>query len=253
MTDQSTETTYYDVLGVPRDAKPAQIRRAWRRLSDKAGPGSPELARYNEAAEILLDPVKRAAYDVEHPAPAPEPAEEPEGAETTPGSSPRWLQLLAFVVLPILTVGAIVLAVVFTLQHHRDTQTADARDEAPAAAEQALKYVLAYDYRHLADDRTRAGKYLTPAYKKKFLETFALLEQGKGGRPGSAVQTKTVVTADVVGTAVMDAEPDRAHVLAYVNQTSRHGSGDPMLFQNRVRVSLVHRDGAWLIDGLDPR
>lgn len=251
----SQETTYYDVLGVPRDAKPTQIRRAWRRLSDKAGPGSPELARYNEAAEVLLDPVKRAAYDVEHPAPEPEPTPEPEGgADTSSAGSPaRWLQLLAFVVLPILTVGAIVLAVVFTVQHHHQTQTADARDEAPAAAEQALKYVLAYDYQHLADDRTRAGKYLTPAYKKKFLETFALLEQGKGGQPGSAVQTKTVVTADVVGTAVMDAEPDRAHVLAYVNQTSRHGTGDPMLFQNRVRVSLVHRDGAWLIDGLDPR
>lgn len=251
----SQETTYYDVLGVPRDAKPTQIRRAWRRLSDKAGPGSPELARYNEAAEVLLDPVKRAAYDVEHPAPEPEPTPEPEGGAYTSsaGSPARWLQLLAFVVLPILTVGAIVLAVVFTVQHHHQTQTADARDEAPAAAEQALKYVLAYDYRHLADDRTRAGKYLTPAYKKKFLETFALLEQGKGGQPGSAVQTKTVVTADVVGTAVMDAEPDRAHVLAYVNQTSRHGTGDPMLFQNRVRVSLVHRDGAWLIDGLDPR
>ena len=251
----SEETTYYDDLGVSRDAKPAQIRRAWRRLSDKAGPGSPELARYNEAAEVLLDPVKRAAYDVEHPEPEPEPAPEPAAGEPRPGvgGPPTWVRLVALVVLPIVTVAAIVLAVVFTVKHHQDSQTADARDEAPAAAEQALKYVLAYDYRHLADDRTRASKYLTPTYKKKFEETFALLEKGKGGRPGSAVQTKTVVTADVVGTAVMDAEPDRVHVLAYVNQTSRHGSADPMLFQNRVRVSLVHHDGAWLIDGLDPR
>lgn len=250
---EPNETTHYDVLGVPRDAKPAQIRRAWRRLSDKAGPGSPELSRYNEAAEVLLDPVKRAAYDVEHPAPRPEPEPEADEAGVGAPTAPGWLRLLALVVLPILTVGAIALAVVFTVQHHHQTQTADARDEAPAAAEQALKYVLAYDYRHLPADRTRATKYLTSSYKKKFLETFALLEQGKGGQPGSAVQTKTVVTADVVGTAVMDADPHRVHVLAYVNQTSRHGSGDPMLFQNRVRVSLVHQGGAWLIDGLDPR
>lgn len=248
------EATYYHVLGVPRDAKPAQIRRTWRRLSDKAGPGSPELTRYNEAAETLLDPVKRAAYDVEHPEPSPEPAPATDASPSEDKTAtPGWFSWMALVVLPVLTIVAIVLAAYLTLQHHRDNQVADARTEAPAAAEKALQSVLAFDYRHLPQDRTRASKYLTSSYKKKFLKTFKLLEKGKGGAPGSAVQTKSVVTADVVGTAVMDADPDQVHVLAYVNQTSRHGQGSPMLFQNRVRVSMVRHDGAWLINGLDPR
>ncbi|MDH3731435.1 MAG: J domain-containing protein [Acidimicrobiia bacterium] len=59
---------YYATLGVPRDAEPDDIKRAFRRLAREthpdANPG--EEARFREIAEayeVLSDPARRAAYD----------------------------------------------------------------------------------------------------------------------------------------------------------------------------------------------
>ena len=83
-------------------------------------------------------------------------------------------------------------------------------------------------------DRKRAEGYLTASYSKEYLKTFTRLEKQKDGSPGLAVQTKTVVTATVLGSGVVDAEDDAAHVLVYVNQLQARPSGEPQIFQNRV-------------------
>lgn len=62
---------HYGVLEVKRTASPAVIRWAWRRaavkLSRSQALGHPDAAermqRANEAAEVLLDPTRRAEYD----------------------------------------------------------------------------------------------------------------------------------------------------------------------------------------------
>ncbi|MGZ4475154.1 MAG: J domain-containing protein [Nocardioides sp.] len=59
--------TLYDILGVRPDATPDQIKRAWRDAADRFEPGSgssgAQFRLFNEAAEVLLDPAKRAEYD----------------------------------------------------------------------------------------------------------------------------------------------------------------------------------------------
>lgn len=205
----------------------------------------------NDAADTLLDPVRRAAYDETLPEPEPVPVEQTTEGSPTSALGPRLLVALSLLIA--LTLAAAIGAVLLTVHHHDQQLAETARSEAPAAADRALPVVLAYDYRHLAADKVAAERYLSRSYVKQFDETFALLEKGTDGQPGAALQTKTVVTAAVVGTAVMDADANRVHVLAYVNQTSRHGDKDPMLFQNRVDVSMVKQNGSWLIDGLDPR
>ena len=58
--------TWYDVLGVHRDASPAEIKAAWRTATDTFVPGSGsggQFRMFNEAADVLLDPERRAAYD----------------------------------------------------------------------------------------------------------------------------------------------------------------------------------------------
>jgi len=76
----STNPTWYDLLGVPRDATPEQIKAAWRAATDKFEPGSgtSQFRLFNEAADVLLDPAKRSAYDAGL-------GDEHDGAPDTPG------------------------------------------------------------------------------------------------------------------------------------------------------------------------
>ncbi len=68
--------TYYDILGVPRDVSPAEVREAYlrcaRRLHPDANSGRPpseaeryesDLRRVNEAWQVLKDPARRRSYD----------------------------------------------------------------------------------------------------------------------------------------------------------------------------------------------
>lgn len=69
---------YYRVLGVPRDATPEQIKKAFRKLArqhhpdvSKAPDAAARMKAVNEAYSVLSDPELRAAYDAggtAHPA-----------------------------------------------------------------------------------------------------------------------------------------------------------------------------------------
>src|SRR4051794_5980389 len=66
-TNPTPNPTWYDILGVARGASPADIKAAWRAATDKFEPGSgtSQFRLFNEAADVLLDPQRRAAYDAE--------------------------------------------------------------------------------------------------------------------------------------------------------------------------------------------
>lgn len=279
----SNGPTWYDILGVSPDASAEDIKAAWRDATDKFEPGSggTQFRLFSEAADVLLNPERRAQYDAElagdaettpvavpaavepvetepppeaEPAPAPVTDKEPE-----PERSSLPLRVVALACLPILLVSVFFLAGsafglgigplrVDSISERSEADDQDAGREAMAAAERALGAVLAYDYQRMDADRERAVKYLTPSYAEKFTKTFELLTVGPDGQPGPAVKTKTVVTADVLGTGVMDAEAERVRVVAFVNQNSVKDGGAPAIFQNRVVVTMVLRGDAWLID-----
>ena len=64
-----TPDNYYAILGVPGDADPETIKRAYRQLArrfhpDLAGPeGAVQMKRINRAYDVLSDPQKRLNYD----------------------------------------------------------------------------------------------------------------------------------------------------------------------------------------------
>jgi molecular chaperone DnaJ len=66
----TTERDYYEVLGVPRDASEAEIKKAFRRLARELHPdvsdaddGGQRFRSVAEAYEVLSDPERRQTYD----------------------------------------------------------------------------------------------------------------------------------------------------------------------------------------------
>jgi Mce-associated membrane protein len=287
--------TWYDVLGVAPDASAEEIKAAWRRATDRFEPGeaSGQFRMFNQAADVLLDPERRASYDATliGPAPADHPAEQPPAPSPVPQDvepldppAPTPLALqdtdaqdreeqpaaatkedgalvralgrtrpLVLTTLAVLTVAVLVLAVVLGTKAHQQAQVATARDEAPAAADSAVKALFSYDYRKLDADRKRAEDYLSGSFEKTYLRNFDALQKQKDGTAGLAVQSKAVVTADVANTGVVDVNADGTvvRVLVFVNLTSRKGTGAPTIFQNRVAMTMDKDGDRWLVDNVD--
>ncbi|MEO9324537.1 DnaJ domain-containing protein [Nocardioides sp. C4-1] len=57
--------SWYDVLGVEQDATDAEIRSAWKASVADLEPSDRRFKQRNRAAEVLLDPDRRAAHDAE--------------------------------------------------------------------------------------------------------------------------------------------------------------------------------------------
>ncbi len=287
--------TWYDILGVEPDATPEQIKAAWRDSTDKFEPGSggARFRMFNEAADVLLDPQKRRAYDAEladRAAPAevvaapgealvaaPEPVPEttsdtvPAAAPATGLEPPTGNRLSAAVsalsstfglaILGVLAAAAVILAVFLAADlNERADDAARSADSfnpedgtaASSVAERAVAAVLAYDYRNMAADRDRALTFLTPEYQKTYEKIFDGLINGTEQAPGGAIKTKAVVSAEVLSTAVVDADENTARVLVFVNQQPTTNGKQQALLSNRVVATMVLRDGTWLLDKLDP-
>ena len=58
-------TNLYDVLDVEPTSTPDEIRAAWRAAVADLDPTDRRFRVYNQAAEVLLDPARRASYDEE--------------------------------------------------------------------------------------------------------------------------------------------------------------------------------------------
>jgi Mce-associated membrane protein len=274
--------TWYDLLGVERDATPEQIRVAWREATDRAEPGTSQFKKYNEAAEVLLDAQARSAYDAElaasEPAPEAEPGPEPDpgpdhrphhAPEAGPATAPvasaptttdstgesRWVGLLAStgvtVAVTLVTVLVIAVGGYFWFQNNRHDDQVDAGQEASAAAERALPFVLSYDYRQLPADKSRAVRYLSPRYQKEYTATFDKVIASTDGRPGPAKQTSAVVKATVRSVGVVDSESDVAKVIVFIDQATTKDGGAPKFSLNRLTVSMVKSGNSWVVDDIN--
>jgi Mce-associated membrane protein len=155
---------------------------------------------------------------------------------------------LVAVVLLVLAVGPFVVGMGW--QDYRavqaQTEIDSARRQAPAAAERAATAILSYDYKTLEADRDAAAAFMTPGYRKQYLDTFDSLVMD------AAKERKAHVEANVRASGVSQAGADRVEVLLFVNQTttSTANSGEPQTALNRVMFSMVRSDGTWRVDDI---
>jgi Mce-associated membrane protein len=251
----------YDLLDVDPTASDAEIRAAWKAAIADLDPTDRRFRAYNQAAEVLLDPERRAAYDAELAAeqdesePAPEqvehdPAPLDVDAEPAPDAPkrqgrevpavPGWL----LIGLAVITVAVIAAAAYFWSQPS-DSAIEDATREAQSTAERAIVPVLSYDVTTLDDDQAAGRAYLTDDYRKKYDELFGVL-RANGDQTGTKVSTK------VVSSGIVRSGEDRVEVLLFVGRpTTNKQQTEPVVYKDQVRVTMELVDGEWLIDTLE--
>jgi Mce-associated membrane protein len=231
--------------------------RPRRRIAGERRPARPADEQVQPDAADSRDSLVRTAPEVQedHPAgpseaPATERSAEDSTGETTGApTGPSWLVVGALGALALVLV--VVVAILgLGVWDVRDVRAADRVDEAsrsaPAAAERASAAILSYDYKTLDADEKAAERYMTPAYAKKYADTFTRLVKP------NAAKLHAKVEAEVKGSGVMQADEHRATVLLFVDQTttSTANSGQPQLALNRVKMSMVNKDGTWLVDSI---
>jgi Mce-associated membrane protein len=236
--------SWYDLLGVAPDAPADEVRAAWRLAIADLDPTDRRFGLLNRAAEVLLDPVRRTAYDAELAPSEPEP--EPAAVTETPHRErravPGWL-LVGVGVVALLVAGA---AAVVAVTVPSDQSVDQASGAARAAAERAIVPILSYDAAHLDESKAAAEGYLTGGYRKEYAKLF------DGVIAANAPSTGTVVEADLVSSGVVRADDDRVQVFLLVDQSrTNKAEKKPVVYKNWVTVTMEQVDGDWLVSGLD--
>jgi Mce-associated membrane protein len=259
--------TWYDLLGVEPDASADEIRAAWKAAITDLDPGDRQFRTLNEAAEVLLDADRRAAYDAtlepEEELAEEEPAEETPPDETPPEETasesdaetrpqleqdldtsarrtvPAWL----VAVLAVLTALALA-AAGYLLAQPSDDKIAAATTEAQSAAEHATPLVLTYDFRHLDEDQKAVQPLLTSSYRKEYDRLLAAIEE-------NADRVKPIVSADVTASGIVRASADRVVVLVLLERHVANAQGSEPVYQDQVRVTMERDGDDWLVDKME--
>lgn len=121
------------------------------------------------------------------------------------------------------------------------------------AAAHAIPVVLGYDYQHLADNESAAGKLLTARFGQTYRSTF------EKSVKSNAEQQKAITRALVRAGGVISesAHGHTVRCLLFVDQVLAHDSttpaaGSPQIGQSRVVVTMVRTGNTWLVDDLSP-
>ena len=260
----STGPNLYDLLDVDRTASDAEIRAAWKAEIADLDPSDRRFRVYNQAAEVLLDPEKRAAYDAElataepepdvesgpevadEPVSDPDPAVAPSAADpvVTPTAGGRWIVPTWLLIGLAVATALVIAAAAYFWTQPSDSSIEESTRAAQSSAERAIVPVLSYDAKTLDDDQAAAQSYMTSDYRKEYDKVFAVIEQ-------NAPETETAVSAEVVASGIVRSGEDRVEVLLFVNRpTTNKAQSEPVVYKDQVRVTMQLVDGDWLIDDM---
>lgn len=265
----------YDLLDLEPTSSDAEIRAAWKAAIADLDPSDRRFRAYNQAAEVLLDPARRAAYDAELAAtaadPEPEtlvvtspgaadphppvvsevrprartrrparPAKPVHPAAGTPSAVPTWL-LLALA----LALAALVATTAYVGSRPSDSEVETATRSAQTAAERATAAILSYDAATLEADQETAQSFMTSDYREDYDELFEVIKQ-------NAPATRTRVEAEVIASSIVRSGEDRVAILLFVNRpTTNKQEQEPVIYKDQVTVTMQQVGGDWLVDDME--
>jgi Mce-associated membrane protein len=282
-------TNFYDLLDVAPDATEADIRAAWRSAIADLDPADRRFRVYNQAAEVLLDPQRRRAFDDQLAASsliedsAEERAEETAEAGADAGESPAGEQAAPSGAAP--AGGAAAGPGVAPTKQQRTGSTAgSARREVPTWALAVLAAVTAVAVAASAwlwfavpsdasvEESARAARSAAERAVVPILSYNALhLEEDKKAAQAymtsdyreqsydkmfavieqNAPGTKTIVRTDVIRSGIVRSGADRVQVLLFLDRpTTNKQTTEPIVYHDQATVTMERVDGEWLVDDL---
>jgi Mce-associated membrane protein len=275
----------YDLLDVDRDATDAQIRAAWKASIADLDPSDRRFRAYNQAAEVLLDPGKRAAYDAElgadddavpeaaadddhGPPPATAPVAGSAGAPTRAGLGSRFTALKRRLARPTpqqagasaatparnvpawLLIGlAVVVAALIAGVVYFAGQPSDTEvEEATREAQSAAERAVVPVLSYDARTLEEDQAAAQAQMTSDYREEYdKLFEAIKENAP----RTRTAVAAEVIASGIVRSGEDRVEVLLFVNRpTTNKARPEPVIFRDQVTVTMQRVGGDWLVDDL---
>lgn len=158
----------------------------------------------------------------------------------------NWSRIFAFVVLPALALLLASAAGYLIWQNTVDHRAGIARIDSVAAAKDTTIALLSYKPDTVDKDLEGARDRLTGTFKDSYTQlTHDVVIPGAKQKHISAVATVPAV-------ASVQATPNHAVVLLYVNQATVIGTDAPTDSVSVVRVTLDNVHGKWLVSEFDP-
>ncbi|MGW0159127.1 hypothetical protein ACWDUN_07355 [Mycobacterium sp. NPDC003323] len=198
------------------------------------------------------EPEETTAADVEPTAVEIDEAVDEDTVESTePAAAPakrgvQWGRVLAYGILPGV---ALILALVAGYLKFEDNSIRDgdlARDESVQVAKDSTIALLSYKPDTVEQQLTDARALLTGEFAAAYTDlTTNVVIPGAKEKQISAVAT-------VPAAASVSADPEKAVVLVFVNQTVVVGTDAPTDTASSVRVTMEKQGDRWLISGFDP-
>ncbi len=264
----------YDLLDLDQDASPEEIRAAWKAAIADLDPGDRRFRAYNDAAETLLDPARRADVDAElaeeaGPAPADPTAvaaepdriaaptyREMESSPTpTHTSGPTASRIPAaltsgwvLAALLVVTVACAAAAAWLLTQRPSDVAVERALRTAESVAQQAAPAIFSYDHRNLDESHDRAADYMTDDYREKYDESFTSVIEQNAPRIKAVVEAE-FLSSGVVRTAGGSDADDRVEVMVVFDQlTTNQQVREPQRSPAYAVLTMERVGDDWLVD-----
>ena len=258
--------SFYDLLDVAPDATEAEIRAAWKSAIADLDPTDRRFRVYNQAAEVLLDPEQRRAFDARlaadaradadaeaaeagHAEPAPAaagaagvvPTREPRTGST---GARRGIPSWALAALALATAASVAACAWLWFAVPSDASVEESTRAAQSAAERAVVPILSYNALHLDEDQRAAQAYMTSDYRKDYDDLFAVI---KDNAPG----TRTIVKTEVLGSGIVRSGTDRVQVLLFLDRpTTNKQTTEPVVYKDQATLTMQRVDGEWLVDDI---